>query len=160
MSDWFQFIEQRSDRDCAICCIAMALGRPYEEVLAAGLESKAFNPEKGCLREYEVLEKLGLVMENRAGVETGDFVSRHRDWAISPDFFRSMAWGRKALLCVPSLNIDSGWHMVYSDGLRLWDPSRKKRYERFDQLQPNEIILFREGMRLPPAAVAEVRLAS
>ena len=57
-----------------------------------------------------------------------------------------MLWGRRALVTVPSLNIPKGWHMVYFDGLNVFDPSLAKTYEHVTQLEPNELVLFREGV--------------
>lgn len=40
-------IQQRTRHDCAICTIAMALGRSYDDVMAAALAAGVFDPEKG-----------------------------------------------------------------------------------------------------------------
>ncbi len=135
-------VEQREKSDCAICCIAMATGLSYEEVMAAA--GDAYQPGKGTNREYEILQRLGYKYTFERGEPVGDIVARHRDWCISPEFFRSMLWGRRALVSVPSVNFAGGHHMVYWDGRRIWDPSRLKRYETVDQLLPDGIVLFRE----------------
>jgi hypothetical protein len=44
-------VQQRMSTDCAICTIAMALDRSYEDVMAAAVASDAWSPEKGCRAE-------------------------------------------------------------------------------------------------------------
>lgn len=158
-----QLVVQRTGHDCAICTIAMALGMTYDQVMAAGLESKAFDPESGTRGASRILEALGLSNRFDRGNPVGDFVSRRRSFEISPAYFRGQIWGRRAVICVPSLNIPGGWHSIYWDGAQVWDPSPRKRYETFDDLHPEEIILFRECGRAALAVeefAPEVRLAS
>jgi hypothetical protein len=136
-------VMQRTQSDCGVCCLAMVTGRPYEDVLAA--IGDAYDLEKGLGNEQEALRRLGYAGAYRHGQPMGDFVCLHRGYAISPDFFRDMAWGRRALLSVPSLNKPGGWHMVYYDGVRVLDPSQRRTYEQFTDLKPDELVLFREG---------------
>ena len=153
-------IEQRTHHDCTICCIAMATGRSYEDVMASALAAEAFDPAKGCSSEYKILKALGLSSRHVDGEAAGDFVCLHRGFEISPEYFRAMAWGRRALLAVPSLNKEGGWHTVYWDGAKLWDPSTRQRYERFGDLRPEEIVLFREAGQSAPPFDDDVRLAA
>ncbi len=134
-------IKQRNASDCAICCIAMATGKAYEEVLEAAGED--FDPERGLRSEHAVLTRLGLSYGFEKGEPVGDFVSYHRG-LLSAEFFRNFAWGRGALVTVPSLNIQGGWHMVFWDGHHVLDPSEGKTYSEFGQLMPDELVLFRE----------------
>ena len=96
----------------------------------------AFDPVKGMRREQTALKRLGF--------DEGSFIHLHRDWCITPEAFRRLSWKRRALITVPSLNIPEGWHMVYSDGRQLYDPSVGITYEAWDRLLPDEIILFDE----------------
>lgn len=139
-----ELIRQRTGHDCAICTIAMALCRSYDEVHAAGLESKGFDPEVGTRSEQAILKVLGLSTAYENGRPVGDFVDSRKGYETSTESFRDRAWGRRAILTVPSLNIPGGWHSVYWDGSMLFDPCLLKTYETFDQLHPTEMILFRE----------------
>src|SRR4029077_15672150 len=118
--DVIELIPQRTAYDCGICTIAMATGRSYEEVMAAALAAKAFD-EIGLRSEQWVLERLGLDYSFENGEPVGDFVCRHRG-VLAPEFFRSFAGRRRAIMAVPSLNIEKGFHSVFWDGRRLFDP--------------------------------------
>lgn len=136
-------IQQRTPSDCGVCCLAMVTGRPYEDVLAA--IGDAFDPVRGLGDEGRALDRLGFSNAFLDGYPVGDFTRLHRGYAVSPEFFRDMAWGRRALLSVPSLNKEGGWHMVYFDGRELFDPSTRTTYQRFRDLRPEELVLFREA---------------
>jgi hypothetical protein len=135
-------VQQRTPHDCAICCMAMLTGRAYEDVLAT--VGDAFDPEKGMGHEGQALERLGFDHTFANGVPVGDFTCCHRGYAVSPEFFRDFAWGRRALMNVPSLNRPGGWHMIYWDGAKVWDPSILKTYDQWAQLRPEEMVIFRE----------------
>jgi hypothetical protein len=137
-----RLIQQRTAHDCAVCCLAMALGRVYETTLIE--VGDTFDPERGMRYVTKALERLGLSYTFDNGEPTGDFVNMYRGHIMSPQFFRSLAWGRRALMSVPSLNFPGESHMVYWNGDRLLDPSALKVYERWDQLLPEELTLFRE----------------
>src|SRR5262249_28678854 len=64
--------------------------------------------------------------------------------SIAPAYFLKFTWGRRALVTVPSLNNEGGHHMVLWSGREVFDPSTRKRYERWQDLRPSEIVLFRE----------------
>jgi hypothetical protein len=133
-------IKQRETSDCAICTIAMALGRTYEEVLEAALAKGAYEPGVGVRAEYAIIEAFGLQ-------QMRDFPTIHRggeEGILSSGFFRHFTWGRRAILAVPSLNIPNGFHSVYWSGTDLYDPCTLKTYDRWDALRPDEIILFAE----------------
>lgn len=137
-------VPQRTTSDCSICCFAMALGRTYEEVLAA--VGAHYDPTKGLANEYEALKDLGLKckFENGELTDDSEFCVKRRDWCIHPQLLRSWVWGRRAIITVPSLNNEDGFHVVYYDGKNLFDPSTKNRYVNFTDLFPDEVIVFRE----------------
>jgi hypothetical protein len=138
-------IEQRTEVDCAICCIAMATGRPYEQVHAAGVETGAFDPDRGCRSEGPILRALGLTGQTEVGDPSGDFMTRRCPYAVPAEFFRELAWGRRALITTRSLNDEAALHVVFWDGSQLFDPSPKQRYERFADLKVQELTVFREA---------------
>lgn len=124
--------------DCAICTIAMALGKSYEDVLVAALQARAFKPEEGTRSEYSIIEQFGLE-------QMKDFRVLHRG-PLAPEYFLHFAWGRRAILAVPSLNIEGGFHSVYWNGSQLFDPCTAKTYSEWKQLRPDEIILLHEQL--------------
>lgn len=131
-----ELIRQRTTYDCAVCTIAMATGFSYEVVHYAGVLSGGFDPDKGCRSEQAVLEKLG--------VSPDTFKCYYREWCISPEFYREMTWGRRAIMAVPSLNKEGGFHSVYWTGRELLDPCTQKTYTEWGQLLPAELVLFVE----------------
>lgn len=139
-------VTQRTPNDCVIATIAMATGRPYDEVLRVGIECGAYVEGKGTRGDSKILEALGLSHEFENGRPVGDIVCKHRPHCLSAEFFRDLAWGRRAIFTVPSLNIEDGHHSVYWDGREVFDPNPpgKKRYVAFDDLLPSEVILFKE----------------
>ena len=138
-----EILKQRAEDDCAICCIAMALNRPYEDVMIAALESGAYKPGEGTYRPDEILRSLG---EWSAIDEPfGTFIYRFKDRCLSTEFFRTLAWGRRALMSVSSLNFPDKYHMIYWDGSTIYDPSNLKIYASFEELHPRSLILFREA---------------
>lgn len=116
----------------------MATGHTYEEVMEKGLATKAFHPEDGCSREYSILEALGLKQSVHFRVM----------WhgVLDPNWFKDIAWGRRAIMSVPSLNKENGWHSIYWTGAEIVDPSGQKTYAATDwaRLKPREIIIFNE----------------
>jgi hypothetical protein len=140
-------IRQRTPHQCAIATVAMATGWDYDEVLDAGLSSGGFTEDEGCRHYSKMLEALGYSYRFVNGEPVGDFVVLSRAYAISAEFFRSQAWGRRAILSVPSLAKPGGWHSVYWDGRQVFDPNLPghKLYAGFDELLPSEMVLFREA---------------
>lgn len=117
----------------------MLTGRPLDDVIKT--IGDAFDSENGLRYDHRALSRLGFA--------DGSFIDLNRPFCITPQYFRRYAWRRKALLTVPSLNIPNGWHMVYTDGSDIFDPSSLKTYTAWNQLMPDEIILFDES-GLPP----------
>lgn len=147
-------IKQRTEMDCGICCVAMALGLPYERVIAAADEKfqetmAQHGIEDGML--HELLARLGLQLDRDY---CGRYLSMHYG---SIAFTRNMLWGRRAIVEVKSKNIrygeDSGLHFVYWDGAALHDPSNKTTYE-WAEVEPIKMWLFSETARpLPPVVI-------
>jgi hypothetical protein len=135
-------VQQRSLVDCGVCCLAMAAGRRYDDVVAA--IGDCFDPANGMRRTHTALKRLGFDPAWSDG-QPGDVMVLHLDWCLSPQLFLRMAWGRRAILSVPSLNQPDTWHMVYSDGRELFDPSTRRTHARFADMEPRELVLFREG---------------
>ena len=124
---------QRIDRDCYICCVAMATSKTYEEVSWFLTEF-----------EWEVIEKRGTYGDTldrlwkAVGYTKGEdfvsiFVSEYELHSTS-QLMPKMLWGRRALLQVKSLNFEGESHMVYWDGHTLHDPSNKRQYSSLAQV--------------------------
>lgn len=140
-------VQQRTPYDCSVCCMAMLTDRSYEEALTS--IGDAFHPTEGMRREQKALERLGFSHTFSGGEAIGDVVCRHRG-PLAPEFFRQFAWGRRALMTVPSLNYAGKWHMIFWDGVRVWDPSPGKAYQAWVELMPDELVLFDEIRRKSP----------
>ncbi len=138
-------INQRTEMDCGICCVAMALALPYERVIAAAdeefRETMATNGITDAML-HQLLSGLGLEM-NR------DYAARYLSLNYgSVAFTRNMLWGRRAIIEVKSKNFrygaDCGLHFVFWDGEQLLDPSNKATYE-WTEVEPIKMWLFREA---------------
>jgi hypothetical protein len=112
----------------------MALGRTYDEVMQVAGDD--YKPGVGTRSEYRIIEKLGLK-------QMIDFRTMNRG-ILSPKFFLQLSWGRRAILAVPSLNIEGSFHSVYWTGAELLDPCQLKTYSAWEDLRPDEIIQFSE----------------
>ena len=135
-------VKQRTRMNCAICCMAMLTGRDYDDVMAA--VGDAYNPVKGMRYDQKALKRLGFTFSHEKGQPMGGAVVFMRG-ILAPDFFLHMAWGRRALISVPSLNYSDSTHMVFCDGERVFDPSPRLIYVQFYQLKPDEVVLFQEA---------------
>jgi hypothetical protein len=109
-----RLIQQRTDYDCSLAAVAMAMGAPSwgsvwtEEDLAAVVGKGAHT---GDILEKVKLER--LKHWTQVGVYGHD-VSQAA----------SFLWRRPAILSVSSINSQSDWHAVYWDGEVLWDPQQ------------------------------------
>lgn len=119
-------IKQRGDYDCALCCVAMALGKPLDELFTA--EQFAEAEQRRSTAPGDLLVELGLT----DGI---DFRSVYLG-AVSESKGNvlQLLHGRKALLQVQSLNNPPpAKHIIYWDGYALHDPSNKQVYRWLEQ---------------------------
>lgn len=147
-----RLIKQRPGRgDCAVCCLAMLTGIPYDKVVK--LIGNTYHPDKGMMDDDTALERLGLRkkhipvkgLKGAFHIEYVDYKPLYgKPYELSAEYWVDQIWGRRALLSVPSLNYKNGSHMVYWHYDRLFDPSTKKTYKEFKELKPTEIVLFME----------------
>lgn len=138
-------IKQRMPTDCAICTIAMATGRPYEEVMTtAALKSEAWHPERGMRAEYKVLEHLGFK-------QMVNFRVLHRG-VTAPEFFLHFTWARPSILAVPSLNID-GRPISFSllDGECSFRPLYFENIFRLERAAPRRVNSIRSNHHTHPS---------
>jgi|CXWL01.1.fsa_nt_gi hypothetical protein len=137
-------VDQRTDHDCVFVCLAMVLGLTYEQAAArAGAAFMEILQVQGCtgVMEDALYAAFGLKKDV-------DYVER----VYSPHWgtvggIKNMLWGRRAMVTVRSKNIPDGWYMLYWDGEKVYDPSRKKRYESWDEVEPVEMVLFHHHQR-------------
>jgi len=112
--------KQRGEYDCALCSVAMALGRSPEELFAPEVFAKA--EETKSTSPSDLLASLGLV-------EDRDFWSVYLGSASPKGNILDLLNSRRALLQVPSLNNPPpAMHIIYWDGQELRDPSNKQVY--------------------------------
>lgn len=151
--DNVRLIKQKTGSDCAVCSMAMLTGIPYKKVYQILEKDGSYVEGKGMQDTESALLALGLRREykrhprvRKAFVETyADFKHMWKPWEISPQYYRQQLWGRRALLSVPSLNNPGGSHMIYWHYDRIYDPSPKKTYTKFDDLEPTHIYVFMEN---------------
>lgn len=99
-----ELIQQQHDNSCAVACLAMMLGKTYEDVQSRYFSSHDF--DKGGVivnRLLHVLEAEGVIA-----------IEINRWMTTTPGILR-----------VPSLNIEGGYHFVYyqGPGLKILDPN-------------------------------------
>lgn len=137
-------IHQRTSTDCGIASIAMATGQPYERVLEAA--GPHYDPTEGLSRLSPVLRNLGFKDGFDDGEPSGEFVELYLPWGLSTGLFRRMIFGRRAIVSVPSKVNQGGWHLVFWNGRAVLDPNpdHLPRYTKLNELEPQEIVLFRE----------------
>lgn len=104
-----KLIQQKFSSDCGVACLAMFLGRPYEDVAVhcSGWE----------LMRHGLSGPRVDFLTCLFGVEIN---YRHPD---------VIDWTKPAVLSVTSLNVD-GAHAVYWDGERINDPNEGKPGKR------------------------------
>ena len=130
-------IKQRYEYDCVLACVAMATGRPYEELFDEEFCQK-IEANKGCNHD-EIDEAFG-----KAGWKRDeDFVSRYMGH-IQSNEVRDLLWKRKAMIQVNSLNYEKGMHMIFWDGEEFKDPSNKQVYRWWSHVRPYYVIIFKE----------------
>ncbi len=131
-------IKQRSEYDCALCCLCMATGVDYSvfpQELIDAITAKRTCSGENLDKAYEC-----------AGIKRDvDFITSYTD-GLSSHVVEAMIWQRRAILQLPSLNLEGGMHLVYWDGQNIQDPSNKQVYRWIKNLRPVYVWLFREGL--------------
>ena len=140
-------IKQRSDNDCALAALAMALGAQTwdevwtEEDLAAVIKSQGVGNVDYWLLRHGLKRKVHFKNIYVHGM------SYHEDLV-------GCLWRRRALLSVHSLNMPEGNHMVYWDGSEVFDPSPKRTYANLRSMHIVRIILFDDAV--PPLSPEDI----
>lgn len=131
--------KQQRDYDCALACIASFVERPYAEIWPADFLA-VVDEAKGAYGEKLTLafESAGLVKNEHYKV-----IFLPDSWIAAPQI-KSILFGRRAFMQVPSLNNENGQHMVYWNGRELFDPSNKQEYKFLSHCQPSHLWLFDE----------------
>jgi ABC-type bacteriocin/lantibiotic exporter with double-glycine peptidase domain len=111
-----KLIKQQKPYDCAVACIAMATGKPYDDIQKRHFHQKV-DLRKDGLFDSEIIATL-----------------RHEGMDVSVGKYN----GSPCIMTVPSLNFAKSWHVVYWDGDQILDPQNgrkgKKYYDNFNQL--------------------------
>ena len=138
-----EMVKQRHEKDCFLCCLAMALDLSLEALIARlGDELRERVITKGSYdKDVEAtFAALDLAVDR-------DF----KRLFILPEygttgFIRNLLWGRRACIQVRSKNYAGEMHIVYWDGAALFDPSNKRTYE-WSEVEPVYLWLFRDAPR-------------
>jgi hypothetical protein len=141
----FEHIKQRGPSDCGVAATAMFAGRSYEETLAAAHRcgKNVFSWKAGMTDPARLLEEMGFHWENLGrhkdhpapnpdGIQFRSLGLAWTNRVIDPRYHAKFFWGRRALLSVHSLNnFPDGRHLVYCDGVRIFDPQEGRRGKKF-----------------------------
>lgn len=153
-----ELIYQRTSHDCGVAALAMFCGTTYEEMLELCLQPSGdhegalpiYREGWGMNKETVILQRLGLWgYASQSGRDSEWSVMRFgKPECIDASYFRNLAWGRKTLMCVSSLNVEGGFHFICTDNNRVLDPndpeSGKKVYTKFEELKPVEMYVMRD----------------
>lgn len=132
----FNIIRQKNLVDCGVCCLAMAIDKPYKEILKqVNSWMKIHEPKEkftGMTAEIEtsILWKFDIkfthiyTYEKHVVFQDGYWIPK-RDKKIN---LKKIVGDKKALLSCPSINFKGKGHAVYWDGKKLHDPSNMKRF--------------------------------
>lgn len=129
-------VRQRGSDDCGIAAVAMFTDFTYEHVRRAAIASDGFRPGKGTNSVGSILRELGFRWDNLITTEekpdTRPYRTLHfNNYYISAEFCRDQLWGRPCMMSVPSLNTRGGWHLIFYDGDRVYDPQNGRRGKRY-----------------------------
>jgi hypothetical protein len=131
-----EMVKQRSERDCYLCCVAMAVNVPYENICTdltrAELSEMSIRGTVG-----DLIDRVWAIVGMRRDLDFRSGFYGHLstlDPKYGPSTIRDFLWGRRALIQVPSLNFEGEMHIVYWDGFSLFDPSTKLKYEKLEEL--------------------------
>lgn len=142
-------VQQKTSNDCMLACIAMAAGKTWEEVWDQTWLDRVCKAQ-GASDEFtkEALEHAGF--HPYVNGDVGKIVWTINVWNhfSREDFLQRLLSGRRAIISVPSLNHYGGWHVVFWDGHKLFDPNKgvegKQYYRWLDHLAPRKLWIFDE----------------
>jgi len=106
-------IKQRHQGDCGVACLAMFLGKTYEQV-------------EGCI-QFAI--KRNPPIDGMNNVEIARVL---RQYALNPMQIYTLLPDVPAILSVPSLGTKKKFHYIYWDGKNMYDPSRSETYSNKD----------------------------
>lgn len=106
-------IVQKNGNDCVLAAIAMAVCREYDDLWSPEDVAKVV-ADRGVSDWEPWMLKAGFKR-----TDWRELHLRHDDQAV----VKTLLWGRMALLSVGSLHHEHGYHAVFWDRERLWDPS-------------------------------------
>lgn len=127
-----KLVTQKTGSDCVLAAIAMAVGKSYDEAWTAE-DTDAVTECRGINDYTPWMARQGLQ----------EYVDYKQVWTHDNATLSAMLWGRRAILAVASLNIDGGWHAVYWDGERLYDPSNKNTFTYLHTCRVYRVVLLR-----------------
>lgn len=153
-----EHIFQRTSHDCGVAALAMFCGYTYEDMLELCLQPSGdhdgalpiYREGWGMNKETVILQRLGLWDYPAQSGKDVDFkVMRFgKPMFLEAEYFRNIAWGRKTLMMVPSLNVEGGFHFICTDNNKVLDPNDpakgKKVYTKFEELKPVDIYIMRD----------------
>lgn len=126
-------MKQRNLKDCAICCLSMALGVSYKKI-----KDDVMSANKIMYGDRHKFDGTTIEVEHLILWKYGinhDFIEKKWVCSLSNGLlqkmppFRRKIRNKRALLTVPSLNFNGKYHAVYWDGRKIHDPSNLRCYD-------------------------------
>lgn len=122
-----RMVKQRYKYDCLLAVLCMVAGKPYEELWGDTDFPRRAESAGGCSGELldSAYTHAGISREDRRSVYAEDLPPRAKEGIL---------FGCRAIVQVPSLNVEGGSHFVYWDGETVFDPSNEQQYRWFNQI--------------------------
>jgi hypothetical protein len=126
-------VQQRGPSDCMLATIAMAAGKCYDDLWTIDDFNKV-TLDRGVSDESPWMERAGFV----EGVDYARVYCNSENQGV----LKSLLRGRRAMISVNSLNIDGGYHILYWDGAKVYDPSSKQTFTYLSSMCIASVIIF------------------
>ena len=135
MNKPMSLVRQQGQYDCALACLSMMAGRPYDRLFNMDFRNK-IEIATTCTDDdlLEAFKLAGFVKD----VDTKTVYLGN----TGTNVVRQLLWGRKAIIQLPSLNYDQSEHFIAWDGRAIFDPSNKQEYKFWQCVKPTLVILF------------------
>lgn len=136
-----KLIKQRNSADCGHCCLAMALRKPYAEVVRLlGHNGIRVKKPLGTISiemisaSYKATGHFWPTIQNLSGYGRPGWIQK-RYGVLKLQSCKEMReiiinWSRNpmqgAIISLPSLNIKGAYHFIYFHNGKVFDPSTRK----------------------------------
>lgn len=128
-------VHKRSGHDSLVCCMAMALSRSWEDVVA----SMPYVTEASLshMMILEMFQKLGLVKHVHYEIVP------HSLYVDVQNAIKQMLWGRRGIIRVRIKGEENKFEFMYWDGATLFDPKEFSGH-KWLEFKPSTVWIFKE----------------